>query len=132
MPCRDWPMSLLNTSVCCHIDVKVDWVQCDSCELWFHLACIGVQPQEVADGDYHCHVCQKRAPRVIVVSQLPLSATDGSSSEAGGSTESSRGSVKSSRDTDDSSGTASDEERQPPATDRHVSDDECLDLRVRM
>lgn len=37
----------------------MDWVQCDKCELWFHLTCLGLSKKDVsADDDFVCHVCR--------------------------------------------------------------------------
>ena len=36
----------------------VNWVQCDSCELWFHLLCVGLGKEEIKeDEDYVCFNC---------------------------------------------------------------------------
>ena len=38
---------------------KVHWVQCDGCELWFHLYCIGLKPEQVSeDEDFICKACK--------------------------------------------------------------------------
>lgn len=38
---------------------EVNWVQCDRCELWFHLLCVGVGEDEVGeDDDYVCFKCK--------------------------------------------------------------------------
>jgi len=38
---------------------KINWVQCDGCELWYHLVCVGLTPSQVADDsyEYHCDDC---------------------------------------------------------------------------
>ncbi|KAK5639199.1 hypothetical protein RI129_011691 [Pyrocoelia pectoralis] len=40
---------------------EVDWVQCDGgCELWFHMACVGLSAQEInEDEDYICISCSQ-------------------------------------------------------------------------
>ena len=40
---------------------KINWVQCDGCELWYHLVCVGLTPSQVADDsyEYHCDDCQR-------------------------------------------------------------------------
>lgn len=38
----------------------MNWVQCDRCELWFHLLCVGLAADEVSENeDYVCFQCQK-------------------------------------------------------------------------
>merc|ERR1712061_369186 len=38
---------------------EVHWVQCDGCELWLHLHCIGLKPEEVPeDEDFICRDCK--------------------------------------------------------------------------
>merc|ERR1712136_400083 len=38
---------------------EVHWVQCDGCELWFHLHCIGLKPEQVSeDEDFICKTCK--------------------------------------------------------------------------
>ena len=42
--------------------LQVHWVQCDGCELWLHLTCIGLKPEQVSeDEDFICRDC-KPAP----------------------------------------------------------------------
>ena len=39
---------------------EVNWVQCDGCELWFHLLCVGLGEDEVSEHeDYVCYQCKK-------------------------------------------------------------------------
>ncbi|XP_076448659.1 lysine-specific demethylase 5A-like [Babylonia areolata] len=39
----------------------VNWVQCDSCELWFHLLCVGLGTNEICEEeDYVCTKCSSR------------------------------------------------------------------------
>lgn len=49
-----WPT--LNKTV---LGDEVDWVQCDKCELWFHLTCLGLSKRDVsADDDFVCRTCR--------------------------------------------------------------------------
>ncbi len=43
----------------------VEWVQCDTCQLWYHLACVGLTSESVQFIEaYYCFPCkQKRAAR---------------------------------------------------------------------
>merc|ERR1711971_12765 len=37
---------------------QVHWVQCDKCELWYHLFCIGLKPHDIKeDEDFNCKNC---------------------------------------------------------------------------
>merc|ERR1719186_711563 len=37
---------------------QVHWVQCDMCELWYHLFCIGLKPHNIKeDEDFNCKNC---------------------------------------------------------------------------
>lgn len=37
---------------------EVDWVQCDKCEQWYHLTCLGLSKKDVsADDDFMCTFC---------------------------------------------------------------------------
>ncbi|KAK3610530.1 hypothetical protein CHS0354_008964 [Potamilus streckersoni] len=39
---------------------EVNWVQCDRCEEWFHLLCVGLAEDEVTeDKDYECFRCKQ-------------------------------------------------------------------------
>jgi len=41
---------------------QVHWVQCDKCELWFHLFCIGLKPNNIKeDEDFYCKNCNGQA-----------------------------------------------------------------------
>lgn len=41
---------------------EVHWVQCDQCELWFHLLCIGLGKEEVSEEvDYICYTCSHKS-----------------------------------------------------------------------
>merc|ERR1712029_497666 len=38
---------------------QVHWVQCDKCELWYHLFCIGLKPHDIKeDEDFNCKNCK--------------------------------------------------------------------------
>jgi len=45
---------------CCRpVGKEVHWVQCDGCELWLHLTCIGLKPEQVSeDEDFICRDCK--------------------------------------------------------------------------
>ncbi|KAI4881507.1 hypothetical protein NFI96_012323 [Prochilodus magdalenae] len=38
---------------------EVYWVQCDSCNQWFHMVCVGVSAKMAAEEDYMCVACSK-------------------------------------------------------------------------
>merc|ERR1719166_176609 len=41
---------------------QVHWVQCDRCQLWFHLFCIGLKPHDIKeDEDFNCRDCKAGA-----------------------------------------------------------------------
>jgi hypothetical protein len=45
----------------CFAGREVDWVQCDNCQLWFHLICVGLSKTDVSDDkDYICRTCEGR------------------------------------------------------------------------
>lgn len=45
--------------------MQVHWVQCDGCELWFHLYCIGLKPEQVSeDQDFICKTCKPNKNKV--------------------------------------------------------------------
>uniref|UniRef100_A0A4W4DXS5 [histone H3]-trimethyl-L-lysine(4) demethylase n=1 Tax=Electrophorus electricus TaxID=8005 RepID=A0A4W4DXS5_ELEEL len=39
---------------------EVFWVQCDCCNQWFHMVCVGVSAQMAAEEDYMCVTCSMR------------------------------------------------------------------------
>ncbi|XP_070558275.1 LOW QUALITY PROTEIN: lysine-specific demethylase 5A-like [Ptychodera flava] len=41
----------------------INWVQCDACEQWFHLACIGLSEEIAENEDYICSPCTRRRNR---------------------------------------------------------------------
>merc|ERR1712198_438960 len=41
---------------------EVHWVQCDACELWLHLNCIGLKPEQVSeDEEFICKSCKPKS-----------------------------------------------------------------------
>jgi len=43
---------------------QVHWVQCDKCELWYHLFCIGLKPNNIKeDEDFYCKNCTGEAKK---------------------------------------------------------------------
>merc|ERR1712066_196698 len=51
---------------------EVHWVQCDGCELWLHLNCIGLRPHDVSeDEDFICRDCKPvRKPKASATVKL--------------------------------------------------------------
>ncbi|XP_041348681.1 lysine-specific demethylase 5A-like isoform X2 [Gigantopelta aegis] len=44
---------------------EVNWVQCDKCEKWLHLLCVGLSKEEVSeDMDYVCFECKHGKPPI--------------------------------------------------------------------
>ncbi|XP_076845699.1 lysine-specific demethylase 5B-B isoform X2 [Brachyhypopomus gauderio] len=39
---------------------EVFWVQCDCCNQWFHMVCVGVSAEMAAEQDYMCVTCSMR------------------------------------------------------------------------
>ena len=35
----------------------VTWVECDTCEHWYHCFCIGVECEDFVDRDFKCDFC---------------------------------------------------------------------------
>lgn len=57
--------------MCC-LGAKIDWVQCDGCELWYHLKCVGLTPDQCSDDDeYHCPSCARRSLPPAATVSLP-------------------------------------------------------------
>lgn len=55
---------------------EVGWVQCDDCELWFHLACVGLSSEKAESMDsYHCRLCSKATSETNSVSGTPQAAS---------------------------------------------------------
>ncbi|KAL0622784.1 Transcription factor 19 [Plecturocebus cupreus] len=44
---------------CCCLpqEETVAWVQCDGCDLWFHVACVGCSIQAAREADFRCPGC---------------------------------------------------------------------------
>lgn len=44
---------------CCGLpqEETVAWVQCDGCDLWFHVACVGCSIQAAREADFRCPGC---------------------------------------------------------------------------
>ncbi|XP_004598785.2 transcription factor 19 isoform X1 [Ochotona princeps] len=44
---------------CCSLPQEdtVAWVQCDSCDIWFHVACVGCSIQTAMEADFRCPRC---------------------------------------------------------------------------
>lgn len=40
--------------------LQVYWVQCDCCNQWFHMVCVGVSAKMAAEEDYMCVTCSTR------------------------------------------------------------------------
>lgn len=39
----------------------MDWVQCDGCNKWFHMVCVGLLKTELkADEDFVCKACARK------------------------------------------------------------------------
>ncbi|XP_004847089.1 transcription factor 19 isoform X1 [Heterocephalus glaber] len=37
---------------------KVAWVQCDGCDIWYHMACVGCSIQAAREADFRCPRCR--------------------------------------------------------------------------
>ena len=49
----------INNQSCLKHSLQVHWVQCDKCELWYHLFCIGLKPHDIKeDEDFVCKNCK--------------------------------------------------------------------------
>lgn len=48
--------------VCIFSGRNLDWVQCDSCDKWYHLVCQGLKPHQVSGSQpYFCPLCPSRS-----------------------------------------------------------------------
>ncbi|XP_008589439.1 PREDICTED: transcription factor 19 isoform X1 [Galeopterus variegatus] len=45
---------------CCCLpqEETVAWVQCDGCDIWFHVACVGCSIQAAREADFRCPCCR--------------------------------------------------------------------------
>ncbi|XP_021552696.1 LOW QUALITY PROTEIN: transcription factor 19 [Neomonachus schauinslandi] len=45
---------------CCYLpeEETVAWVQCDGCDVWFHVACVGYSIQDAREADFQCPGCR--------------------------------------------------------------------------
>ena len=56
---------------------EVGWVQCDQCELWFHLACVGLSSEKAESMDsYHCRLCLQQPPAAELSAARAASPAD--------------------------------------------------------
>ncbi|XP_015104214.1 transcription factor 19 isoform X1 [Vicugna pacos] len=46
---------------CCCLpqEETVAWVQCDGCDIWFHVACVGCSIQAAREADFRCPGCRE-------------------------------------------------------------------------
>lgn len=46
-------------ATCCYLpqEETVAWVQCDGCDVWFHVACVGYSIQTAREADFRCPGC---------------------------------------------------------------------------
>lgn len=52
---------------------EVNWVQCDHCEEWYHLLCVGLGTDEVKeDEDYKCFKCSDKNGTTIIPSMSDI------------------------------------------------------------
>ena len=36
----------------------IQWIQCTSCEAWFHMECLGMENDDIGvDEDWYCDAC---------------------------------------------------------------------------
>ena len=35
----------------------INWIQCDKCDLWSHMECVGIAENEIEDVDWYCIDC---------------------------------------------------------------------------
>jgi len=56
---------------------QVHWVQCDKCELWYHLFCIGLKPHDIKeDEDFNCNLCKVVKKNDTKIKNNDTSASD--------------------------------------------------------
>uniref|UniRef100_A0A8D0GX65 Transcription factor 19 n=1 Tax=Sphenodon punctatus TaxID=8508 RepID=A0A8D0GX65_SPHPU len=62
--CLGFSPSLSSPDLCaaprCRLpqDDTVEWVQCDGCDAWFHVACVGCSYRAVQEADFRCGHCR--------------------------------------------------------------------------
>ena len=55
---------------------EVGWVQCDICEKWYHLACVGLSPEKAEAMDsYNCRLCAGGGSSTNSVAGTPAAAS---------------------------------------------------------
>lgn len=55
---------------------EVNWVQCDRCEEWFHLLCVGLAEDEVSEEEeYECFKCKQGRGEQVVLLPNPAHTT---------------------------------------------------------
>lgn len=53
---------------------EVDWIQCDSCQLWFHLVCIGLSSEKAEALDsFKCSLCTAHVVNISNTNDSPES-----------------------------------------------------------
>ncbi len=54
---------------------EVNWVQCDTCQLWYHLVCVGLTNESVQTiAAYFCYPCKQKKKAALSVT-MPTVAT---------------------------------------------------------
>lgn len=49
---------------------EVNWVQCDTCQLWYHLVCVGLTSESVQYIEaYYCFPCKQKRAKQSAMSQ---------------------------------------------------------------
>ncbi|CAI5768010.1 transcription factor 19 [Podarcis lilfordi] len=62
--CQVFSQTLSTSEPCaaprCHLpqDEMVEWVQCDGCDAWFHVACVGCSYSAVKEAEFCCSACR--------------------------------------------------------------------------
>ena len=67
---------------------EVGWVQCDVCEKWYHLACVGLSPEKAEAMDsYSCKTCLAEGSSTNSAATTPVPASPESDNiDVGGTT----------------------------------------------
>lgn len=51
----------LSLPLCLSTGTEVDWVQCDGCNKWFHMVCVGLSKGDLKpDEDFVCKSCARK------------------------------------------------------------------------